>query len=101
VPGITTHFPYKEREGVDGTVREEMAQIADRECWLGSPFDRGSRKPRGLNGEKLIAWPYRERNLVERLVNRLKGYFRIATRYEKRAIHDLGMLTIASIVFWL
>jgi len=40
----------------------------------------------------------RERNLVERLVNRLKGYRRIATRYEKRAIHDLGMLTIA---FWL
>jgi len=25
----------------------------------------------------------------------------MATRYEKRAIHDLGMLTIASIVFWL
>jgi hypothetical protein len=31
VPGITTHFPYKERESVDRTVREEMAQIADRE----------------------------------------------------------------------
>ena len=45
VPGITTHFPYKEREGVDRTVREEMAQIADREGWLGNPFDRGSRKP--------------------------------------------------------
>ena len=29
---------------------------------------------------------YRERNLVERLVT-LKGYRRIATRYEKRAIH--------------
>jgi len=44
---------------------------------------------------------YRKRNLVERLVNRLKGYRRIATRYEKRAIYYLGMLTIASIVFWL
>jgi len=44
---------------------------------------------------------YRKRNLVERLVNTLKGYRRIATRYEKRAIHDLGMLTIASVVFWL
>jgi len=38
---------------------------------------------------------------VERLVNTLKRYRRIATRYEKRAIHDLGMATIPSIVFWL
>jgi len=44
---------------------------------------------------------YRARNLVERLVNRLKGFRRIATRYEKRAAHYLGMLTIASLVFWL
>jgi len=49
----------------------------------------------------LAASPYRERNLVERRANRLKGYCRMATRYEKRAIHDLGMLTIASVVFWL
>ncbi len=30
---------------------------------------------------------YRERNRVERLVNRLKQYRRIARRYEKRAAH--------------
>jgi transposase len=30
---------------------------------------------------------YRERNLVERLINRLKQYRRIATRYEKRAVN--------------
>jgi transposase len=44
---------------------------------------------------------YRARHLVERLVNKLKGFRRIATRYEKRAVHYLGMLTIASIVLWL
>jgi transposase len=44
---------------------------------------------------------YRKRNLVERLVNRLKGFRRIATRYEKRAAHYLGMLTIAATVLWL
>jgi transposase len=38
---------------------------------------------------------------VEWLVNKLKGFWRIATRYEKRAVHYLGMLTIASIVLWL
>jgi transposase len=44
---------------------------------------------------------YRQRHLVERLVNRLKGFRRIATRYEKRAVHYLGMLTIAAIALWL
>jgi transposase len=43
----------------------------------------------------------RQRNLVERLVNRLKAFRRIATRYDKRAVPYLGMLTIASIVLWL
>lgn len=44
---------------------------------------------------------YRNRNLVERLVGRLKQFRRIATRYEKRAVHYLGMVTIASVVLWL
>ena len=44
---------------------------------------------------------YRERNRVERAFNRLKQYRRIATRYEKRAINYLAMLTIASIMLWL
>lgn len=44
---------------------------------------------------------YRNRNLVERLVNRLKSFRRVATRYEKRAINYLGMLTVAAIVLWL
>ena len=44
---------------------------------------------------------YCRRNRVERLVNRLKGFRRIATRYEKRAVHYLGMLTIAALLLWL
>lgn len=44
---------------------------------------------------------YRERNLVERLVGRLKQFRRIATRYEKRADHYLGTLTIAALALWL
>jgi transposase len=44
---------------------------------------------------------YRKRNVVERLVNRLKQFRRVATRYEKRAVNYLGMLTIAAIVLWL
>lgn len=44
---------------------------------------------------------YRQRNEVERLINRLKQYRRIATRYEKRAAMYAGMVTLACIMFWL
>ena len=44
---------------------------------------------------------YRERNTVERLINRLKQFRRIATRYEKRAVNYLAMLTIAAVLLWL
>ena len=44
---------------------------------------------------------YRKRNAVERLINRLKQFRRIATRYEKRAVNYLAMLTIAAITLWL
>jgi transposase len=44
---------------------------------------------------------YRERNRVERLINRLKQFRRVATRYEKRGGHYLAMVTLAAIVLWL
>jgi transposase len=44
---------------------------------------------------------YRQRNRVERLINRLKQFRRIATRYKKRAANYAAMLLIASIVLWL
>ena len=44
---------------------------------------------------------YRERNQVERFFNRLKQSRRVATRYEKRAVNYLAMLTLAAILMWL
>ena len=44
---------------------------------------------------------YRERPIVERTINRLKRYRRIATRYEKRAAAYLAMVTVACILEWL
>jgi transposase len=44
---------------------------------------------------------YRERNVVERLINRLKQFRRVATRYEKRGVNYKAMVTIAAIVLWL
>lgn len=44
---------------------------------------------------------YKQRNRVERLINRLKQFRRVATRYEKRAVNFLAMVTIASLLLWL
>jgi transposase len=40
---------------------------------------------------------YRKRNIVERLINRLKQFRRIVTRYEKRASNFSAMITVAAI----
>ena len=44
---------------------------------------------------------YRERNVVERLINRLKQFRRVATRYEKRAANYRAIVTVAAILLWL
>lgn len=44
---------------------------------------------------------YRQRNRIERLINRFKQFRRLATRYEKRAENYHGMWVIAAILLWL
>ncbi len=44
---------------------------------------------------------YRERNRVERLINRLKQHRALATRYEKLATHYEALVIIACILLWL
>lgn len=40
---------------------------------------------------------YRKRNVIERCINSLKWFRRVATRYEKLALHYLGMVKLAII----
>jgi transposase len=44
---------------------------------------------------------YKERHAIECLFGKLKHYRRIATRYEKKAINYMGMLSFASVLLWL
>jgi transposase len=44
---------------------------------------------------------YKERNLVERFINRIKHYRRIATRYEKTALSYLSILFLVGAMVWL
>ena len=44
---------------------------------------------------------YKRRNLIERFFNRLKGFRRIGTRYEKKAINFISLVFVGSIWLWL
>ncbi len=61
-----------------------------------SPWRWNQRNKRRLDRET-----YRQRNRVERCVNRLKQFRRVATRNEKRAHNYLAMLLIAAAMIWL
>ncbi len=64
--------------------REIEAVIPWRENELGpKEYDRGA---------------YRERSIVERTINKLERFRRIATRYEKLAASYLAMVTLACIL---
>ncbi len=44
---------------------------------------------------------YKERHLVECLINKIKHFRRIATRYDKTAQAFISMICIACMVVWL
>jgi transposase len=44
---------------------------------------------------------YRLRNRIERFINKLKHFRHIATRYDRRALHFLACLHIASAMIWM
>ena len=58
---------------------------------------RSNRKKMRSYDEEL----YKDRNLVERLFQKLKHYRRIATRYERLARNYFSMLVLVSTVIWL
>ena len=44
---------------------------------------------------------YKDRNKVERFMNRIKHYRRVATRYDKTAVSYLSFVHVACIMTWL
>jgi len=71
---------YARAHGIRVTIPRKV-----NECRKG-PFDRAL---------------YEQRNLVERLINRLKQFRRLATRYEKREANYRAMWVIAATLLWL
>jgi transposase len=59
--------------------------------------------PPRMNRRDLISCDfrlYRERNVIERMINRLKQCRRIATRYDKSARSYLSFLCLAAVRLW-
>lgn len=44
---------------------------------------------------------YKERNRIERCFNKLKHFRRFATRFDRRAVHFLAFIHIASTMIWM
>ena len=79
------------RRGIKATIPEPSNQIAGRSA-------RGSKGGRPPAFDKKI---YKDRNTVERAINRLRGYRAVATRYDKREFVYKGTIDVACIAIWL
>ena len=77
--------------GIKTTIPEPSNQVAGR-------AGRGSKGGRPPKFDKKI---YKDRNTVERAINRLRGYRAVATRYDKREFVYKGTIDVASIGIWL
>lgn len=95
-----------------GRPRLRPTRVAGDKGYTGKPIRRYLRR-RGIGaviprrttesrrGVRFDRAAYRERNVVERTINRLKQYRAIATRYEKLEVAYHALLTIAAIHLWL
>jgi len=78
----------------DANVIREM--ISGQGAWANIP-------PKSNRKDPIFFSPhlYKARNLVERFINKIKHFRRIATRYDKLAANYMAMIKLASIRVWL
>jgi transposase len=72
------------------------AFVAQQGAWANIPPKQNRKDPICFS-----PYLYRARNLVERFFNKIKQYWRIATRYDKLAANLLTFIRLASIRIWL
>ena len=81
---------YLRRRGIKATIPEKLDQIAARQ-----------RSGRGGRAPSFDQEAYKERNVVERAINKLRSTRAVATRYDKRDFVYRGTIDVAAIRIWL
>ena len=81
-------------KGYDADYVVKAAEFIGAEVVIASKSNR--KNPR--NFDKVL---YRERNLIERMFNKIKNFRRVATRYDKTAAAYLAFVLVAGICLWL
>jgi transposase len=95
-----------------GRPRIRPQRVVGDKAYTGQPTRRYLRRrhigaviPRRQNetqgGVRFDRTAYRERNTIERLINRLKQHRALATRDDKLEVTYHALLTIAAILLWL
>jgi transposase len=79
------------QRGIKATIPQPSDQLAHR----AAKGSRGGRPP------TFDAEAYKQRNVVERAINKLRGTRAVATRYDKREYVYQGTIDVASIRIWL
>jgi transposase len=80
------------------SIREKLRQRRTKPVIAHRKNRQGEYPPEAIGFDKDL---YRQRNVVERLIGRLKENRRIATRYEKHADRYQAMIILAFIRIWL
>lgn len=89
--GSKANREHLRRHGIKAVIPIKKDQQANR-AKLGS---KGGRPP-AFDAER-----YKERNTVERCINKLRGHRAVGTRYDKRERIYQGTIDVASIRIWL
>jgi transposase len=95
-PGWSYYVPY--RSDLDSALQELRRRVLDEgDYWWAVPYELGKSAADFADRDKE---QYRQRNVAERCINRLKQWRGLAVRTDKLAVHYQAALTLAGILLW-